>query len=285
MDNDYIKELGYSSENSDSLIKLCQDRKSLGWEIMKGWNDSVRQQIQVTLEFINQLYERVSKLTKKSSDRIEIVTQFLEKMSIVLKSEVHLKDHLGLFSIEQAANSDSLEKIKRSRQRENEPILYAMSEFNREYAIFNEKLEDMRGRVKTGIIDKILRNQVTSQTKILENKYKHFSTLKKGLLKWNNKMVDKVKKLNKCFEEQKLPKERSKRTKINTFDAAKEFVESAKNVEMTLSYLGKVLIEIWNQCIILEENRLSSIREAMVKFLDILTEVYGAEAQRTFKNR
>jgi len=98
-------------------------------------------------------------------------------------------------------------------------------------------------------------------------------------------MIDKIKRLNRTFQESKLPKERSKRNKFNCFDAANEFVMSVKEVDETMEKLGNLLVEIWNQCIVLEEKRLEAIRQSFIKYLDILVEVYGVEAQRTFKNR
>jgi len=235
--------------------------------------------------FINDLHNRISNLLKKSSERVDTVTNFLEKMTIVLMSQVHLKDHLYLFSMETQSETSSLKKIKRSGQRENEPILYAMSEFNREYGIFNQKLEDSSAKIKTEIVKSVLKGLVGPQLEIMQNKMKMFGGLKKSLLKRNNSMVDKIKKLNKSFEESKLPKSRAKRSKFNSFDMAYEFLGSVKEAEFVLSNMGITLVEIWNQCIILEEQRLKAIKEAMIRFLNILTEVYGAEAQRTFKNR
>lgn len=283
--SDSIKELGYSSENSESLLKLCRDRKYLGWETMKGWNDKSKHDIKVSTSLINDLFDRISKLIQKSNNRIKTVTQFLGKMAIILSSEVHLKDHLSLFSLDNSEDVSPLEKIKRSGQRENEPILYAMTEFNREYGIFTEKLEDLGGRIKTDIVEQILEKSVLSAKNGLDKMMTVFPSLKKTLLKKNNRMVDKIKKLNRTFQDSKLPKERSKKSKFNCFDAANEFVISVKEVDQTMEKLGNLLVEIWTQCILLEEKRIDAIRQAFVKFLDILVEVYGSEAQRTFKNR
>jgi hypothetical protein len=280
-----VRELGYSSESSESLLKLCRERKYIGWEKLKAWNDLTRNKIRVSLSFINDLHLRISSLLKQSSDRVDTITKFLEKMSIVLVSEIHLKDHLNLFSMESREEMNSLEKIKRSGQRENEPILYAMSEFNREYGIFNEKLEDLSKKIKTDIVQHVLKDLVGSQLEIMNNKMKMFGNLKKTLMKKNNSMIDKIKKLNKTFEESRLPKSRTKRAKFNSFDIANQFTKSVKHAEFVLSSVGITLVEIWNQCIVLEEQRLKAIKVSMLKFLDILENVYGAEAQRTFKNR
>ena len=282
---DRVKELGYSSEPTNSLLKICRDRKFAGWEGLKLWNDVSKHNILVSSSFINEIYSRILSLITKSNQRVSTVTGFLQKMSIILTSEVHLKDHLSLFSLDQQGETDSLEKIKRAAQRENEPILYAMTEFNREYGIFSEKLEDISGRIKIDIVQNILEKIGNFEKENLTKFLSIFPKLKKLLMKKNNKMIDKIKKLNKTFQEKKLSKERSKRIKNNSFDAANDFVQSVREVDVTMSDMGNTLVEIWKQCIMLEEKRLEAIRQAMVKFLDILVEVYGAEAQRTFKNR
>ena len=280
-----VKELGYSSESTDSLLKICRDRKFVGWEGLKIWNDVSKHNILVSSSFINEIYSRIKALITKSNNRILTITRFLDKMSIILMSEVHLKDHLSLFSFDQQGETDSLEKIKRAAQRENEPILYAMTEFNREYGIFSEKLEDISGRIQKNIVENILQKIGSFEEDNLKKCLRVFPKLKKLLLKKNNKMIEKIKKLNRTFQEKNKSKDRSKKIKSNSFDAANDFVQSVREVDVTMSDMGNIIIEIWKQCIILEEKRLEAIRQAMVKFLDILVEVYGAEAQRTFKNR
>ena len=152
-----VKELGYSSEQTDSLLKTCRERKFIGWEGLKSWNDTSKHNILVSTSFINEIFNRITSLIFKSNERISTITLFLEKMSIVLASEIHLKDHLSLFSLDQHGETNSLEKIKRAAQRENEPILYAMTEFNREYGIFSQKLEDISGRIKNDIVNGVLK--------------------------------------------------------------------------------------------------------------------------------
>lgn len=280
-----IEELGYMSESNESILKLCRERKFTGWESLKGWNDISKHNIRISTNFLNELHSRILNLMQKSTDRINTVTQFLEKMAIVLMSEVHLKDHLNLFSLNDLKDSSAIDKIKHASQRQNEPILHAMLEFNREYSIFSEKLEDLSGRIKTDIVKQILKRQVILATESLNKVLVMYSTMKKSLLKKNNRMIDKIKKLNRTFQDSKLPKGRLKRSKFNCYDAASEFVASVKEVDRTMDKLGNFLADIWEHCVILEEKRLHAMQEAMAKFLDILVEVYGAEAQRTFKNR
>ena len=280
-----VKELGYLSDNNQSVLKACQERKYKGWESLKNWNEMTKHTTRISLNFLNELHLRILNLMQKSTNRIDTISQFLEKMTIVLMSEIRLKDHLDLFSLNDIGDSSQIEKIKLAGQRENEPILHAMMEFNREYSIFSEKLEDLSGRIKTDIVKNILKKQVILATESLNKVLLMYNTMKKSMLKQNNRMVDKIKKLNKTFQVKNVPKDRLKAVKFNSFDAASEFVSSVKEVDQTIDKLGNFLVDIWNHCIILEEKRLNAMKDAMAKFLDILIEVYGSEAQRTFKNR
>jgi hypothetical protein len=78
---------------------------------------------------------------------------------------------------------------------------------------------------------------------------------------------------------------KNRRTRKNIFDPAFEFIKSVRGVDVCITDLGLVLIALWEQCNILEEKRLSAIRQALMKFLDIMVEIFGADAQKSFQNR
>jgi len=280
-----VRELGYSNENKEMLLKSCQERKKIGHETLKAWDENTKHNLQVSKDFIEELVFRIETLLGESFQRFNMLSLFLQKLTVVIGSEISLSSKMDLFCLDEETSIESIESIPRMKLKEKEPMLYTMLEFNREYEMFANKLKETTLRIQNEVVEKILGKSMKPYEKTVKQFQTQAQDLKKLLIKRSNRTLDKLKKFVKIFQDGLIDETKKRRTRKNIFDPAFEFTKSVRSVDVSITDYGLVLIALWEQCNILEEKRLSGIRQALMKFLDIMVEIFGADAQKSFQNR
>ena len=283
--NSNVLELGYSTESQKNITKTCFERKKVGMQRLKCWDEDTKHNLEVSKNFIEDLFQRIEFTLAQSLKRYNSIYTFFDSFIITLKSQIVLREKIELFRMNINESGDIGSNVRSADLKEREPMVFVMVEFNREYELFNKKLETAMEKVSLEVNAKIMSNQVKPYQDNMKSLYSKVSSLRKELLKCSNKTIYKLKKLIKSNQVSMTDNGKGKRTKTNTFDYACEFVQSVKSVDTAITDYGLLLIAIWEQCTILEEKRISSMKQAFLKFLDILNEIFGAEAQRSFQNR
>ena len=280
-----VNELGYSSESKEIIKKTCEERKKIGHETLKAWDQNTKHNLQVSKDFIEELLSRIEILLDESSQRFSLLSLFLEKLTVQIGSDVALSTKMQLFSLDDETPVDSLESMPRMKLKTNEPMLYTMLEFNREYEVFSKKLRETTSRIKNEIVEKMLGKSIKPYEKTVKQLQSQIQDIKRLLLKRSNRTEDKLKKFGKVFHEGLVDRTKGKRVRKNIFDTAFDFTKSVKSVDIAITDFGLLLIALWEQCNILEEKRLSAIRQALMKFFDIMVDIFGADAQKSFEIR
>lgn len=281
----FVNELGYSNDTKHLILDSCQDRKKLGHETLKAWDENTKHNLQVSRDFIEELLLRIESLLAESSERFSLLTLFLQKLSVRIGSEVSLASKMSLFSLDPRTPVDALETIPRMKLKQTEPMLHTMLEFNREYERFSAKLKESTSRIQNEIVQRILGKSILSYEKTVKQLQAQIQNVKKNLLKRSSRTMDKLKKFGKVFQDGLADRNKGRRVRKNIFDSGFEFTKSVKSVDTAITDFGLLLIALWEQCTTLEEKRLSATRQALMKFLDLMIEVFGADAQRSFQNR
>lgn len=275
-----VTELGYTTENKKGLTQVCLERKKIGWQMLKAWNENSKHNLLVSKGFIDDLYTRLMNSYSLSTNRYSTLEKFFKSVVLQLHSEVDFRDRMEEFQINPLNNTKKTTDLKTK-----EPLLNTVAEFAREFETFNKKLNEAVNKIKKEIGENIIKNSVTSFEESLKVILIKTTKMRKSLLKINNKTVDRLKKFQKALSENEQLIMKEKRTKINVFDFAFDFVQSVKYMDHSVMNYGMLLISVWEQCSILEEKRIGSIRQSLMKFCDILNEIYGSEAQKSFQNR
>jgi hypothetical protein len=280
-----IHVLGYSDQTKEMIIKTCNERKKIGFETLKAWDENTKHNLQVSKEFIEELLNRIEILLEESSQRFSLLSQFLEKLTVQIGSEISLAAKMQLFSLDYETPVESLETMPRLQLKDKEPMLYTMLEFNREYEVFSNKLRETTSRIKNEIIEKMLGKSIKPYEKTVRQMQSQIQDIKKLLFKRSGRTVDKLKKFGKVFQEGLVDQTKARRVRKNIFDSALDFTKSVRSLDITITDFGLLLIALWEQCNILEEKRLSAVRQALMRFFDIMVEVFGSDAQKSFENR
>ena len=281
----FVDELGYSSQTKALILESCQSRKKLGHETLKAWDQNTKHNLQVSSDFIEELLRRIEALLDESSARFRLLTLFLQKLSVRIGSEVSLGSKMALFSLDERTPVDALETIPRVKLKETEPMLYTMLEFNREYERFAAKLKESTARVQTEIVERVLGKSIRPYEKTVKQLRAQIQSVKKTLHKRSSRTLDRLKRFGKVFQEGLVDRGKGRRVRKNIFDSGLEFTKSVQGVDTAITDFGLLLIALWEQCTTLEEKRLSATRQALMKFLDLMIEVFGADAQRSFQDR
>jgi hypothetical protein len=280
-----ISMLGHTSDPSPSLLKICQERKQLGISALSNWKQNTHHDIQVSSEFIEELFLRLEKLLEESSKRFNAIAKFLENLSLSIKTDMSFNQNMKLYSLDRDRPFDSLLGKQWENVGDSEPMLFALLNLNWEYEVFAQNLRDLRTKIKTTIVDSLLSKDIEPYEKTVAQ-LKSQSREKSRIL--NKKTLiseDKQKKFEKAKQEDEADVSKNKRVRKNIFDSAFEFTEGVKQVETELSHFGFLLIANWDQCKALEAKRISAIRSSLAKFLEIMKEVFGDAADKSFKNR
>lgn len=280
-----ITELGYCSDNSEMIIQNCHQRKHLGHKTLVAWNDNTKHEVQMSTEFIEELFIRLEKHLQESSERIQTITQFLSNLSVSISTEMKFNKQMKLFCLNRDTLLDPLYSTNYDQLHEKEPMLYAMLELNREYQLFEQKLRNVNKRIRTEIVEKLLGKSIGPYEKTVKQLRTQAQGIRKTVAQRAAETVEKLKKFEKAFEDSELDVKKKRRVRRNTFDVALEFVESVKSVDNTLADYGMVLVATWKQCMALEAKRISATRASLVRFMDIMKEIFGAGAQEDFQSR
>lgn len=278
--NNVVKEMGFTTQGKQQILRSCKDRKKVGWESLKGWDDSTKHNLQMSKEFIEKLFLRLEDELEMSFKRFETVSKFFAGFKVTMLSNAELGPKIDIFKDSQTQTLKSPMSLKN-----NDPLYYSMAEFNREYLVFRKHVETSMMRVEKEILNKVLGDQIKNYENSLKELYSKRETIKKQLKKRSHKTAQKLKKLTKIYNDSVSEKAKGLRVKHNCFDFASDFVNSVKSIDMLITDYGILLISMWEQCSILEEKRIYAIRQAFLKFTDIVREIFGSEGQKSFHKR
>lgn len=278
--NEVIKEMGFTTHGKQQILQSCKERKKMGWEALKGWDDSTKHNLQMSKEFIEKLFTRLEDELALSYKRFEAVTKFFSGFKVAVHSTAELGPKQEIFQ-----DSDASAIPKPTELKIKDPFYYSIIEFNREYLLFRKHIETAIMRVDKEILEKVLGDQMKGFESSLKELYNKRDQIKKLLKKRSNKTGQKLKKLNKIYTESQAEVGKGLRVKHNCFDFASDFVDSVKSIDMLITDYGLLLINTWEQCSILEEKRIYAIRKAFLKYTDIIKEIFGTEGQKSFHKR
>jgi hypothetical protein len=280
-----ISELGHSTESKESILQICKQRKKLGFQTLKTWNENTKHELQMSKEFIEELFMRLEVLLNESSKRIITITQFLSQWFINIGTQMKFASNMKLFCLDRDQPLDSLYALPWEKLQETEPMLYAMLELNREYEVFSQKLREVQKRIKKDIIDKYLGKSISPYEKTVKQLKSQSQNTNKLLMKRAQNSIDKLKKLEKTYQDNIVDENKKRRVRKNMFDVAFEFAQGVKSVDNSLADFGLLLIANWEQCKALEEKRITATRNSLIKFMDLMNEIFGEGAQENFRNR
>lgn len=282
---DSITELGYRTDENEMISTNCHQRKHLGHQTLVAWNDNTKHEVQMSTEFIEELFIRLEERLKESSQRIQTITQFLTSMSVGISTQMKFNTRMKLFCLDRDSLLDPLYSSSYDTLNQKEPMLHAMLELDREYQLFEQKLRNVNKRIRSEIVDKLLGKSIDPYEKTVTQLRTQAQSIRKILVNKSAETVEKLKKFDKAFEDSRLDHKKKRRIRRNMFDVALEFVQSVKSVDNTLADYGMMLVATWKQCEALEAKRITATRGSLMRFMDIMKEIFGAGAQEDFQNR
>ena len=259
-------------------MRKCIEHKKLGWELLRGWDDNSKHNLQVNKELIESLFQRIEHALSESYQRYDSMFSFFNKFSLQMKGGLELSERMSLFKIQKVSDS--------SENSENKvgggEYYLAMESFNQSVLNFQKKLKETSEKVQLDVNKKILSDQIRPFENNIKALYVKIEILKKSLAKRASKTTDKLKTFTKVFTDSINLQVKSKRVRTSVFDSANEFVQSVKHIDMSLTDFGLLLIALWEQCKVLESKRIESISASVDKFSDLLKTIFISDLNNLF---
>lgn len=262
---------------ASEIYKTILDKKKIGVETLKGWNLNTKHKLELVRNLIDNLYLRLEENKAKSRKRNEKISKFFEQMRITLRNEFSLKDDENLFGLTKMINSD------RGLEIQQEDILSeSVSQFDREFKIYIDGFKEIQNTFRTHINVKILSESLKpyeERVKLVQSK---LLTLQKKIQKTSLDTDEKFESLLKLMKEASSDPQREKRPRVNFFDHVSFYVKRIEKLIALVKEYGILFLQTYEQVKALEVQRLSSIKNAFLEYIEILSQFFGKQNDRNF---
>ena len=279
-----IPPMNMMTESHLIILKHCLERKKIGWEVLKGWDENSKHNLQVNKELIESLFLRLENTLRESYKRYDLIFSFFDKFLLEIKGGSQLEKGISLFKLGNNVlkSKSQMSKTEIDEREQREPYMLTIAQFNNEFKEFETKLKKNTERMQKEINKKILAEHIRPYENNIKALYVKIEIRKKNLAKRSSETTDKLKVFSKQFKEVMITEEKRKRAKVNILDSAFDFVKSVRQIDMSLTDFGLLLIALWEQCRVLEEKRITAVGNAIEKFVELLSEIFGNEAKKSF---
>ena len=265
------------TESPHTVMRKCIEHKKLGWELLRGWDDNSKHNLQVNKELIESLFQRIEQALSESYQRYDSMFSFFDNFTLQMKGGLELSEKISLFKIQRAPNSSEISENQKGGE-----YYLAMESFNKSVLDFQKKLKETSENVQLEVNKKILSDQIRPFENNIKALYVKIEILKKSLAKRATKTTDKLKSFTKVFTESINLQVKNKRVKKSVFDSANEFVQSVKYIDISLTDFGLLLIALWEQCKVLELKRIVSISTSVEKFSELMNKIFVSDLNNLF---
>lgn len=106
----------YLSGSSADIWRLCLERKKIGWETLKGWDENSKHNLQINKVLIESLFSRLEKTLAESYRRYAHLFEFFDSVRVDLSSQVQFHERLSLFKLDADALSQSRINMHKSKK-------------------------------------------------------------------------------------------------------------------------------------------------------------------------
>ena len=161
--------------------------------------------------------------------------------------------------------------------------MHAMNIFGQEFNGLQTRLKGFETRVKKEVNKELLADGIKPFENNIKALYVQVEILKKRLAKTANETMKRLKTFSKQFRSAVEEDLKGKRSSVNVFESAFEFVKSVRSLDVGLSEFGTIMLRLWQECLCLEQHRIGFMSLAVQKFIDLLAEVFGGEAIKGFE--
>ena len=215
-----LKDINIFSMEHNSVLRSCLERKKIGWETMKGWDENSKHNLQVNKDLIETLFQRIENRLGESYKRYDLIFTFFKGFSLQLKAGSNLTTGLPLFRVDENHYQQDITKEEKEKK---EPYMLAISEFNKEFETFEQKLNKLAKDVPNQVSLKILAEAIRPYENNIKALYVKIDIMKKSLAKNAADTTDKLKVFSKHFSQGINQELSGKRVKHNVFDCAFDF--------------------------------------------------------------
>lgn len=161
--------------------------------------------------------------------------------------------------------------------------MHAMNIFGKEFGGLQKRLKGLEKRVQKEVNKELLADGIKPYENNIKALYVQVEILKKRLAKTANETMKKLKTFSKEFRSAVEEDLKGRRSSVNVFESAFEFVRSVRALDIGLSEFGTIMLRLWQECMSLEQHRISFMSLGVQKFIDLLAQVFGAEAVKGFE--
>jgi hypothetical protein len=262
---------------ASEIYKSILDQKKIGVETLKGWDLNTKHKLELVRKLIDSLYARVEDGMAKSRKRNEKVSRFFDQMKMTLRNEFSLKDDENLFGLTKLINSGRGPEVS-----QEDILAESISQFDREFKNYVDGFKEMQSTFRTHITQKILSENLKpyeERVKLVQNK---LLQLQKKIQKTSLDSDEKFENLLKLMKEAAADPQKDKRPRVNFFDHVAFYVKRIEKLIALVKEYGILFLQTYEQVKALEVQRLSSIKNAFLEYIEILSQFFGKQNDRNF---
>lgn len=263
----------------EALLSLCQRRRTIGLEIMRGWDVSTKQNLHIVKRVVDSIFREVEKFLEGSLRRYEKVTSYFNKLRMKLEEGENLRECAGSFEIMKRESVAGVESVGAEKA-----FAEAIDLFGREQELYVARVREFHKRVQEEVVVK----ELTEGTRNLENNIKaivqKMTLLREKIKKNSDVAAEKISKFGETSFESLSSSSgsRARRPKTNTLDFAISFVMNLQELSQLIREEWELSRSFFEHSFVLENRRLETLRRAFLKYISLLGESFGRETETSF---
>ena len=138
-DSQSAKLVDIFKEYPKTVMRKCIEHRKLGWELLKGWDDNSKHNLQVNKQLIERLFQRIEGALSQSYQRYDSMFSFFNQFALHIKGTGDLYEKIGLFRIKKIKEEES---PKDQSQIIGGSYFQAMDSFKTSISQFEQKLNE-----------------------------------------------------------------------------------------------------------------------------------------------
>lgn len=270
----FLKTEKSSSENVfEDLIK----QKVIGYEIVKGWDAEMRQNLQLCKKLNDTLAREIEKFSENSAKVFGKGIYSFHKVHSNFEGVYLLKEDSSLLKTKKKPIGSSNEKLP-----EENSLARAIQKFEKEQAIYEQKVKGLSQLIKK----ELECNELLQAAHYQENKVKkicdRLTSIKTVIANALENVEESLKKFTSVFKATYEQNNERKRSKHNTLDHFIRFTNELNRVVDLIKEEWGLTKDIFENSVLLEQNRIDALRKSYLKFIQLVSENIGKDALLSF---
>lgn len=260
------------------IWKSVFERKQIGMERLKLWDDISKSNIQMIKALVDSLFVALDSKLNDSFERYEKVYKFFSQIKMTFLSRLKFSKEPDLF---QSQNDDSVDSRSQS---EFCSFFDFVKTFEDDLETFQDQINSHKNEVQKNINQRIMSEKVKQKELRIKELYAEVKELKLKLQKMSMLTSNKLKNLMKAFKEYFVDANKNKRPSINIFEFVFAFMNHVRDLSDMIKRYGSLFVTLYEESLELERERLEAMGESFSFFFKIIRVNYSQELFNKFQS-